>query len=293
MKKFEGGWTLQKKHNGSKGDCMHERKTKLTAAREKIKDYLHHSYLQAYVTSPIIDEDKLLIFLSIFEKLELHDRKVQNYAVTAMLVQIALDTHERVENGELSSNKHKSRQLMILAGTYYSGLYYKILAELDEIGLIRALAEGIKEVNEHKISVYRKTIGAVDILMESVKKIESSLYERMLNYFGKKHWIDDIAHILFFKRLSNEKQLFLAGKQSIVFDGLTLLFYPDDSCELLSDAQRGHLLNICDTYLTQSAKMIEKNAGHTLFMNDLLFARIQKILDEEKLRAKTYVEEGQ
>lgn len=56
-----------------------------------------------------------------------------------------------------------------------------------DIVLIRALAEGIKEINEHKIMLYQKAHDKMDNIMESVVTIESALLQ--------KHVIISIYHI--------------------------------------------------------------------------------------------------
>ena len=50
----------------------------------------------------------------------------------------------------------KVRQLTVFAGDYYSGLYYKHLAKVGNISIIRMLSEGVKDINEHKVIVYHK-----------------------------------------------------------------------------------------------------------------------------------------
>ena len=141
--------------------------------------------------------------------------KLENYAMTTMLVQIALDTHEHISNAPIDE---KNRQLTVLAGDYYSGLYYKLLAETEDNLMIKELSKGIKEVNEHKISVYRKESRGIDELMTSIKRIESSLITRFSKYFKVDLWNEIIANLFFMKRLLRKRTYLLILEVQPLFD---------------------------------------------------------------------------
>jgi len=117
-------------------------RTKLTAFKEQLEQKVFHPYLLNYIQTPMVDEDKLLLLISIMDQLGLSGKEMKNYALPTMLVQIALDTHENVSNQDASEQDDtqlQSRQLTVLAGDYYSGLYYALLAEINDVLMIRAL----------------------------------------------------------------------------------------------------------------------------------------------------------
>ena len=109
---------------------MLETENKMVQMKETIERYVLHPYLRKYIISPSIDEDKLLMLISIVEELDLSPIEKDTYVIAIMLMYIALDTHDDVSNTLEDENSMKTRQLTILAGDYYSGLYYKVLAKV-------------------------------------------------------------------------------------------------------------------------------------------------------------------
>ncbi len=269
---------------------------KLAGVRNQLTQKLFHPYLLDNITAPVIDEDKLLLLVSLLDGQALSMDEIEKYSVTAMLLQIALDTHENVDNsysGEESGNL-KKRQLTVLAGTYYSGLYYKMLAETHKVEMIKELAAGVKEVNEHKILVYRKDADAIDKLMNSVKLIEASLLSRVAEYFNAKEWKELASNLLFIKRMIAEEKNFVQTGSSVVFEGLKKLAFPKSNLELamLSIEQQKYLLSICERYIDFSISMIEAALKKLPALESLLEERLGEILGQHRSMSKIILEEG-
>jgi heptaprenyl diphosphate synthase len=276
----------------NKGDGMRDVNKRLADVKEKLEQKIRHPYLLKNIGSPLIDEDKLLLLLAVLEQLNFPESKLEKYAVTTMLVQIALDTHELVSNEKLKPEHLKERQLTILAGTYYSALYYHILANLEDVKMIRSLATGIKNVNENKITVYQKDPEAVDTLMRSVRKIESSLFDRYTEQLDDPDWGEFAANFLFVKRLIAEKELFMKNQSSVVFSAMKKILYPSNHVNEPSIDQQNHLLIAYDKYLDHTIQLLQKYASKLPLMNGLLAQRTESIINQHRSAAITFVEEG-
>ncbi|MGF9966688.1 heptaprenyl diphosphate synthase component 1 [Bacillus rhizoplanae] len=203
-----------------------------TDIKEKLYKKLRHPYFIKYIEEPVIDEKKLALLYSALKSANLHREQIEHYAVTIMLVQIALDTHEKVSNKEETDGVHKRRQLTVLAGDYYSGLYYYLLSMNHDIVLIRALAEGIKEINEHKIMLYQKTYETMEEMLSSVGMIESALLQKTCDHFQVKHVKSTINNMLTINRLQTEYQIFLKKESSPVFTGFQKILSSDDKTKM-------------------------------------------------------------
>lgn len=264
---------------------------KFTDIREQVEQRVYDPFVLQYIDTPIIDEDKLLILISIMDCLELSYSEMKTYCLSTMLIQIALDTHEQIST---TAVEEKSRQLTVLAGDYFSGMYYKLLADLEDISMIKALSEGVKEINENKITVYQKGIDGIEKLMNSIKRIESSLLLKFTGYFQLKSWDEFIANLFFIKRLLAEKRKFKESGRSLVIEGLkNIIFHIDDhETSGLNHKQQQELLEICDHYIELAKQTVEKGMLQLPFLTETLVERIQFLLNQHQTVEKTFVEEG-
>jgi heptaprenyl diphosphate synthase len=80
-------------------------------------------------------------------------------ALCTSLVQLGLDTHDLVDHdgaGGPTDAAMRSRQLRVLAGDYFSSLFYSLLSQAGQIEMIRRLGEAICELNRIKMVLYDK-----------------------------------------------------------------------------------------------------------------------------------------
>lgn len=173
--------------------------------KKLLENKIHHSYLEKYINKPYIDLDKIATLLLIFDEVDLSKQKKYDYIISVMLVQIALDTHELVTNESRTITDDIERQLSVLAGDYYSGLYYKTLSDLDEIFLIKVLANAIKQINEKKMQLYKLEVNSWHELINIIGEIESLLYTNVAEcYEFPKADLQFISEILLVNRLIKE-----------------------------------------------------------------------------------------
>ena len=135
--------------------------------------------------------------------------------LSTMLVQIALDTHEKVSNTNTdmeSSDLLKSKQLTVLAGDYYSGLYYQVLSEVGNIEMIRSLSSAVKKINDHKILLYQYSHTNLSALINSVKAVEASLIYKIAEYLSKTN-LDECCgkHFIVKKTVCRKKTIYRNG----------------------------------------------------------------------------------
>nr|WP_295971670.1 heptaprenyl diphosphate synthase component 1 [uncultured Bacillus sp.] len=270
---------------------MYEYEKKLAEMKERIERHVLHPYLRQYISSPVIDEDKILILISILDQLELSPSEKDTFVIAIMLMQIALDTHDLVSIELKDESSMKVRQLTVLAGDYYSGLYYKYLAEISDIQIIKMLSEGVKNINEHKVFVYHKDPVNIEDLINSMKTIEFSLFGKLIEYGGIKKWNDLISNLLLVKRLASERNQFEETGHSFVFDALEKIIFAKKTQDK-SNEQKKHLLTICDRYIEYTANLVEQEIHQFPQINDCLRKRMDQIIAVQHSITKTLAEEG-
>ncbi|MGJ7919979.1 heptaprenyl diphosphate synthase component 1 [Neobacillus sp. LXY-4] len=273
---------------------LHDIQTKLAELKELVEQKAFHPYLMKHIQVPLIDEDRLLLLISIFDQLNLSDIEKNTYITATLLIQLALDTHDYVHSVSIDEEL-KGQQLTVLAGDYFSGLYYKHLANINNISLIRELSNGIKEINEHKIMLHGNPhTNNIELVLDHLKKIEGALFEKIADFFKVSFSSEFTLNLLLVKRLLREREQFLTTGTSIGFEAIKKMMVNDDpkSNAELTDDQQKKLLYAFDQAINRTIHSIKAGMKNLPYVNELFNMRIQSIVDEYQAMVKTFVEEG-
>ncbi|MCM3673954.1 MULTISPECIES: heptaprenyl diphosphate synthase component 1 [Peribacillus] len=262
-----------------------------------IETKAQHPYLLKYIQKPSLDEDKLILLWGLFNDLDVTSEKRNQYIISTMLVQVALDTHEIVSNsgeGIELPEVLKNRQLQVLAGDYYSGLYYQVLASVGNVDMIRILSSAIKKINDNKIILYQQgSIKDVPTLLMTIKAIEASLLHKLADYYNEPAWIEISEDLLLLKRLHAEKSSYMKSGQSIVFDVLREM--PFDaliSGEVPISEKEERVRTQFDKCLRDARQSVERSMRKLAKLDDELLERVKAILEQTESIANSYVKEG-
>lgn len=201
---------------------LHNSTIEIDEIKELLLKKIRHTYLAEFIQDPYIDEDKLKILLMIMNNTPLSFEKKQHWIIATMLVQVALDTHDLVpvtsSEGE-SELETSSRQLTVLAGDYFSGLYYLLLAETEDIKMVQILSSAIKEVNEYKMILYYNEVDTLHDFLMLIKKIESLLIIRVAEYVNDATMNQVIVDLLGMNKLIQEQERFTNKEPSSLLYG--------------------------------------------------------------------------
>ncbi|MBU8567887.1 heptaprenyl diphosphate synthase component 1 [Virgibacillus pantothenticus] len=175
--------------------------------KTEIETKIKHSYLEKYIDKPIIDEGKMRLLIEMINHSSLPESRKQRYILTTMLVQMALDTHDKVPS--LTSEEEEEdvklqKQLHVLAGDYYSGLYYLVLAEINDFEFIRLLASAIKEINEYKMTLYYNEIDSLKHYMHVRNVIDTRLIVQIASFFSVPSLGEIAEKWLYITKLTND-----------------------------------------------------------------------------------------
>lgn len=166
---------------------LHNFNIELENLKKLIKGKMEHRYLKKFFENPMIDVDKLALLTMIVNNANLLKERKQDFIIATTLIQVAQDIHELVPIENLDSESELDitrRQLSVLSGDYYSGLYYLLLSEIEEIDMIRVVALTVKEINEYKMKLYFKEFNTFDEYIKLTNKIESLIIVRVSEYLG-------------------------------------------------------------------------------------------------------------
>ncbi|MGM8365339.1 heptaprenyl diphosphate synthase component 1 [Virgibacillus sp. W0181] len=249
-----------------------------------IDDKIQHSYIEKYIEKPVIDENKLYVLISILNKAAISECKKKQYIITAMLVQIALDTHELVPIKTSESNKvnKTKKQLFVLAGDYYSGLYYSLLADIEDVNMIQSLAAAIKEINEYKMNLYYGEYNTFQDFVKLTGKIETLLIKRVAESMDEQYIIPLVEEWLTLIKLIREKEKMFEDQYSSMFE----YWFLSTSSGFSS------ISSMLDRSVNTKVQNIESLLGEVPSQYGLLEFRVRQQLKQIEHNSSSLVEEG-
>ncbi len=181
----------------------------------EIENLSKHLFIEKYVTVPEPAFLRLQLLNIFLYYVSVPQDLRKSYGVTAGLIQMGLDVHESVTTQkENSVNKVRGRQLSILAGDYYSSIYYFLLSKKNLIEGVKKFSKGIRNINIAKMNLYTENSGqgfdSIQQYIQLLKVRESNLYTQFLDELQsqkeKENWRTIIEDMIFLLYVAEELQ---------------------------------------------------------------------------------------
>ncbi|MNJ44785.1 Heptaprenyl diphosphate synthase component 1 [compost metagenome] len=144
----------------------------------------NHTALPEY---PVARVRLLYMFLNLRDngKIGAHETS----ALAAFLVQLGLDTHDMIDVDSTckAERSMRSRQLKVLAGDYFSSLFYELLAKAGQIELVSSMSSAICEVNRLKVGLYNrlKKLLSTEEYLKECTHIKMGLFQSFSHLLDK------------------------------------------------------------------------------------------------------------
>lgn len=193
---------------------MHTFNVELNRLKGFIDARLRQPYLEKNIGKPMIDMDKIFILNYMYKQANMPQTHKQQYIITIMLIQIALDMHETVVNDVSSHQNETELQLSVLAGDFYSAHYYQLLSSIEDIEMINILAEVIKETSENKMRLYYSDDLTVEQYLALLSDVEALVFERIATDKCEQSIMSVIRDVLLLNKLERELDSIHLGASS-------------------------------------------------------------------------------
>lgn len=238
----------------------------VTQLKDEIYTKLHHRTLLEYTGHPPIWDDQLFYLLLPMFNGEQWTQQHQLAAQSVVMIQTALTTHDLVKEHEATS---KEQQLMVLAGDYYSGMYYSTLATLPNVQLVRELSDVVAEISEKKTAFYESGTKELTEWIEQFEVIVSKAVEQFMNHFGFTQYIEFIKLGMLVERMTAELCKVKEQKSSIRFVHVIAQSFTSESVAVEALQQQLRSKIECMTQLLQSSTILSDT------IKDVILGRIE------------------
>ncbi|MGY4690116.1 heptaprenyl diphosphate synthase component 1 [Salibacterium sp. K-3] len=174
---------------------------------QEFRQLTSHSYLKEYIEEAGVEYDLILFMMELLSDSSLSAEAAREQILSALLVQAAFVTHEKVRSGggEALEDK-KPRQLTVLAGDFFSSLYHSMLDKDVHSSIIPVFSDAIQKINEEKMSLHFRENKNEEELLARLFLVEGCFLKNVSSFYGKPE-IGTLAESFFLlKRLAHERQ---------------------------------------------------------------------------------------
>ncbi|WP_162287861.1 heptaprenyl diphosphate synthase component 1 [Indiicoccus explosivorum] len=191
---------------------------KITSEQLAILELVHHRTLEKTTAGAAVKRARLFFLLLPYFNGDYWPADAEASSRSVSIVQAALDAHDLVEENGAAVPE---QQLTVLAGDYYSGIHYLLLAKLKNIGLIRCISAAIAEACESKAVFYKEGLLCTAEIEQAVETAENSLIFAFYRYYGFDSYSWLAGRVLSLLKYREELLLLQAGEMSKFLEVLT------------------------------------------------------------------------
>jgi len=242
-----------------------------------IEQKMRHTYIEKHIEKPYIDKIKLALLAKLFNYAPISDDIQKDYIVSTMLIQMASDTHELVQT---TPGIEKEKQLLVLAGDYYSGLHYLFLAKTGDFSLIRLLATTVKKINELKMELYYEEHIDFVQLIALQKQIHSMITTNVMKLYTNFSIEPFIEDIILTSQLISEKQLLTK------YNKVRLLN------KLINEKSTDVLVNKLELTIENLIERLEQHIANPTMKQTLKQLQFDQLFQQMISKHCSFVEEG-
>lgn len=186
-------------------------KQHIDSYRQELRLAVHHPILNRELGEVELDSTKAFFLLLPLLNGEEWTESMNVAAVAIGVVHAAFDAHDAIELYDATSTQ---QQLRVLSGDYFSGVHYKLLASLPDVGFIHALSKTIGQINEMKTNFHNHSPNGPQEIRETIQMIEAGCIIQFFRSFGFSRYIPLVSAALPFLTMDPEAGR-LAGRPTI------------------------------------------------------------------------------
>ncbi|WP_018922232.1 heptaprenyl diphosphate synthase component 1 [Salsuginibacillus kocurii] len=243
----------------------------LSEIEDQFRSLCHHPYVARHIEEPEADRDHIIFLADIIQTPSMDYKEKEERILSALLVQAALDSHEQVElTAATTDQMRKNRQLTVLAGDYFSSLYFHFLAKLKDTRVVRVFSHSIQRINEQKMRLHQKEDVTLNGLVNCIKETEAGLLVNLSHYYDRES-IGCLASLYFgLKKVKETKKMKRTGESSPLLEAVTSR---DEAAK-----ESPTLLQLEERFEKDLEEMVIK---HQFLLSPILKQRIENILNGE------------